>query len=292
MYSEDLVSAAIRLCRKFSCRKVAILLEIGKSTICRWKKRLSIGKRKQRVSKAVPVIDAIQLLVENQPTITVNDIRNKINEATGLLLSCSLIQNVLKAKLGFRRKRIYRFHESSKSEEKLAEFLVCREELVQQGVEFISVDEVGFGRGSLPKVGWCKRGKRLKVISKPISKNISVCAAIARSGLIAFTESSKAFNRESFLKFLETLPSGRKCILLDNASFHHCQEIKALANEKQWILLYVPPYSPIFNPIECFFSVVKNNWRRQMSIRESFMNVSNSHFGNFFDHSFAAIEQN
>ena len=62
----------------------------------------------------------------------------------------------------------------------------------------------------------------------------------------------------SFLEFLQTLNLPENTILLlDNVSFHHTQEVKTYIKSRKWDLLYVPPYSPQFNPIENIFSSVK-----------------------------------
>ena len=53
---------------------------------------------------------------------------------------------------------------------------------------------------------------------------------------------------------------------MDNASFHHSERIKELCANAGVKLVYLPPYSPDFNPIEEFFSEPKafigRNWRR------------------------------
>ena len=44
---------------------------------------------------------------------------------------------------------------------------------------------------------------------------------------------------------------------MDNASFHHLENIKQLCSDAGVKLLYLPPYSPEFNPIEAFFTELK-----------------------------------
>ena len=50
-----------------------------------------------------------------------------------------------------------------------------------------------------------------------------------------------------------------------NASFHHSEKIRQLCADAGVILVYLPPYSPDYNPIEEFFAelkaFVKKNWR-------------------------------
>ncbi len=59
------------------------------------------------------------------------------------------------------------------------------------------------------------------------------------------------FNKTSFVDFLKTLDLPKNTIiLLDNVSFHHSKEVINYIKSKMWNLLFIPPYSPNFNPIE------------------------------------------
>ena len=45
--------------------------------------------------------------------------------------------------------------------------------------------------------------------------------------------------------------------ILDNCKIHHAQAVKDLFEDAGIILMYLPPYSPDYNPIEEAFSSVK-----------------------------------
>ncbi len=47
-------------------------------------------------------------------------------------------------------------------------------------------------------------------------------------------------------------------VVLDNASFHKLQKTRELVESANCQLLYLPPYSPVFNPIEQKWGHVKN----------------------------------
>jgi transposase len=49
---------------------------------------------------------------------------------------------------------------------------------------------------------------------------------------------------------------------LDNASIHHGGNIEDLCAEMGVRIVYLPPYSPDFNPIEKAFAVIKDRLRR------------------------------
>ena len=69
-------------------------------------------------------------------------------------------------------------------------------------------------------------------------------------------------NRDLFEMWLEKclLPklNPGDIIVIDNASFHKSQAIEDLISQFGCELLYLPPYSPDFNPIENWWFVLKN----------------------------------
>ena len=71
-------------------------------------------------------------------------------------------------------------------------------------------------------------------------------------------------------------------IVLDNASIHRNSELQAMCQEEGVELVYLPPYSPDFNPIESSFSVLKAWIRRNQdeAIRAA-QDEENGGFGRF-----------
>ena len=53
-----------------------------------------------------------------------------------------------------------------------------------------------------------------------------------------------------------------QCIVMDNAPIHKLKVIKSLIEERGYKCIYLPPYSPLFNPIEGLLSKVKTGVRR------------------------------
>ena len=51
--------------------------------------------------------------------------------------------------------------------------------------------------------------------------------------------------------------SPRSIAVLDNCSVHHIQPVRELFNEAGILVLFLPPYSPDYNPIEETFSCIK-----------------------------------
>jgi transposase len=65
--------------------------------------------------------------------------------------------------------------------------------------------------------------------------------------------------------------------LMDNLSAHKGGRVKEIIESRGWELLYLPPYSPDFNPIEQVFSKVKGLMRRaEARTRESLIEAMGS----------------
>jgi putative transposase len=57
---------------------------------------------------------------------------------------------------------------------------------------------------------------------------------------------------------------------MDNASIHKSLKIRKLIESAGCFLIYLPPYSPDFNPIENYWAVMKNHIKK---IRNDFDNI-------------------
>lgn len=83
------------------------------------------------------------------------------------------------------------------------------------------------------------------------------------------------------------------CVILDNCSIHKGEDIKQLIEEAGARLIFLPPYSPDFSPIENCFSKVKSILRSLEArsypelvnaIEEAFAQVSLEDLRNWFTH--------
>jgi transposase len=81
--------------------------------------------------------------------------------------------------------------------------------------------------------------------------------------------------REVFEAYVErilvpTLRPGQKIVVMDNLAVHKGERVRKLIEAQEGCeLLYLPPYSPDFNPIEEAFSKVKGSlWKAAARTRE------------------------
>ena len=73
-------------------------------------------------------------------------------------------------------------------------------------------------------------------------------------------------NTEIFINWLKEylLPKLKvnQVIIMDNASFHKSNKIKEIIESYGCRLIFLPPYSPDFNPIEKYWSFLKNKLKK------------------------------
>ncbi len=68
---------------------------------------------------------------------------------------------------------------------------------------------------------------------------------------------------------------------MDNINFHHSKKVIEIIEKSNNKVLFIPPYSPEFNPIEKVFSVFKNYINKKVNCTTKFKNL-NFHIKNFF----------
>jgi hypothetical protein len=165
-------------------------------------------------------------------------------------------------------------------------FIAMRNHYLEKGHPICSIDETGFGRFSYNRAfGYAKKGQQLFVRkSKPRMTSISVIACASKEGWVNYKIIKGGVNRLAFCEFVASLelPKGT-VMLLDNASIHRGDVVKEMFYEKGIIPLYVPPYSPWYNPIEKCFSTVKRNFLEKEDIDFAMQNMNaNVHFCPYF----------
>ena len=129
------------------------------------------------------------------------------------------------------------------------------------------VDEMGANVSLCPLYAWSPKGKRaFGKAPRNWGKNVTLLASITRRGLGPCLAIEGPTTREVFEAYLEhvlspTLESGQ-IVVMDNLSAHKDGGVKEIIEGRGCELMYLPPYSPDFNPIEQAFSKVKGRMRR------------------------------
>ncbi len=144
---------------------------------------------------------------------------------------------------------------------------------------------------------WILRGKEL-VDPRPMNwgTNLTMIGAIRKSGWVTMSTLFKTANGDRFVDWVRRrlAPRLRKrdVVVLDNAKAHHGvrKNIEAVGAS----VLYLPPYSPDFNPIEPCWAIAKKHIRfiaprskaaLRKAARAGRHRVTPTHCQKFFRHS-------
>ena len=272
-----------------SLRKTAFILEVSHSTISRWLKeprKLYNSENRLKTSKTNRVVGTLKVLIESDPFISIQTMISKLKILFNFSVSKELVRTIIK-KQGISKKKARFYSKTNKLPDLTQTFLTNRNKFIEENRSFVSIDETSFGRQGRLTKGYSPVGKSL-VIKKPFPRidTLTCLAAVSREKVLKIENFKDSCNTIRFLQFLKdlALPPGT-IFLFDNVKFHHSKEVKSLALERNWTLLYTPPYSPWFNPIEGVFSIVKREYYKNGLIKESWNKVNTIHLEAFFNKS-------
>ncbi|KAI5150382.1 hypothetical protein ENBRE01_1463 [Enteropsectra breve] len=131
------------------------------------------------------------------------------------------------------------------------------------------IDEVGFCISMKTRGGRSLRGTTpVHVVPGLRSRNVSVCCAMNKNGIVLYKAQTRAYNSEYFTILMQDLlrdirDSGihEAIFVMGNVPFYKADAIKNLINETSFELIFLPPYSPFLNPNENMFSRWKQTVR-------------------------------
>lgn len=204
----------------------------------------------------------IALLLEN-PGLYLAEICQRIEQATGIVVSGSTVCRLLKRN-GITRKKISQI---AKQRSEVFRGVFMAQMMLYPTNFFVWLDEMGSDkRDQIRRFGYHIRGLT-PVYRRRHGRGtrVSSIAAICSEGLISHEIVTGTTNGEKFYDFIrgslvpnmQPFPAPRSIIILDNCSIHHIQPVKDLLQSVGILLIYLPPYSPDYNPCEEMFSFVK-----------------------------------
>jgi len=173
--------------------------------------------------------------------------------------------------------------------------------LLIQGIpanKLIFLDEAGANLSLSRHSARSPKGKRAhSTRPQNRSKNVSIIGAIALGGVISqysILGATDGLTFEAYIsqKLVPKLKNG-DYVIMDNCSIHKGGDIEKLIEAAGAKLIYLPPYSPDFSPIENCWSKVKNILRSlsprsypdlASSIEAAFKQVSLTDIYNWYTH--------
>lgn len=129
------------------------------------------------------------------------------------------------------------------------------------------VDESGFTTSMARRRGWSPKGERCRdSIPHGHWKTLTFVGALTPSGGVAPMLHDGPMDGECFLAWVEQVlvPTLRESddVVMDNLSAHKVKSVREAIEAAGARLLYLPPYSPDFNPIENTLSKIKRAYSK------------------------------
>jgi len=127
---------------------------------------------------------------------------------------------------------------------------------------FVFVDESAVNTAMTRRYGRAPRGERaVDTAPRNYGAHTSVIGAMGLRGLVATLTVEGAVDRLCFDAYAEQVLGPRlrrgDVVVLDNLGAHRASRIEAVAAERGAQVLWLPPYSPDFSPIEQCWSKIK-----------------------------------
>jgi transposase len=128
--------------------------------------------------------------------------------------------------------------------------------------QLVFVDEMGTNTSLSPLYAWAPKGERASCsVPRNRGPNTTLLSSMTLQGMGTSLAVEGTTNREVFETYVErvlapTLRRGQ-VMVMDNLTAHKGERVKELIEQRGCELLYLPPYSPDFNPIEEAFSKIK-----------------------------------
>ena len=191
-----------------------------------------------------------------QPTVTLRKLKDKL----GRSLSLSTLHRRIR-QVGYSRKRL-----SSKllgvcTPDAIERFKSLHSSLSPHHT-ITSIDECHFSNRLFPQYGYSEIGKRC-VLRNPRGggwRSYSLILSISSDGQSFMRVIEGTVTRDKFRTWVKDadFPNGT-VLLLDNCSIHHGND--STFESLEVTPLYLPPYSPQYQPVELAFSKVKQIFR-------------------------------
>jgi len=234
----------------------------------RIEKRKCPGREKQFGEPVI--LEIVRYLTVTHPDATLNQCRQHlIREKEALnhtykIPSITTIDRILRSnKISLKALTVVPEQRNSEGTIELRKQYAIKYSRYEGSANFVFIDEFGCNIS-------LRRSKGRSTIGFPATieatgsrgNNLSVCAAIDIRGSIFHFAKYGAFNQVHFITFLGQLKdklsaSQRNILVFDNVAFHKTKDVQDFLKANSLKAMFLPPWSPMLNPIENCFSKVK-----------------------------------
>ena len=256
---------AVNLRNKFalSVRKIACVLNVSKSSVHKWIKTgfNSMYARKPKYN-ILSISKFISSYIDSNPFITISEIKTNLQNKHNIHISRTLIHSIIHKHIKLTYKKVSNKQFRSLSDIKLKTDTFVNKIKKIQHKNIICIDETYVYLNSKPNYGWSAVGKRLIHYNKVNPIKYSLLVATSVNGICKYIITKNNVTSEIFNSFMISLFRSYKqhTFIMDNASIHRSKRLNEINGSSR--IIYIPPYSPQFNPIEHMFSSFKNSINR------------------------------
>jgi transposase len=129
------------------------------------------------------------------------------------------------------------------------------------------VDEMGTNTSLAPLWAWSLKGQRAYCsVPRNRGKNTTLLSSMTMEGMgpsLAVEGATTAAVFETYVeRVLSPMLRPGQVVVMDNLTAHKGGRVRELIEERGRELIYLPPYSPDFNPIEEAFAKIKSLLRK------------------------------
>ncbi|OAV92507.1 hypothetical protein PTTG_11805 [Puccinia triticina 1-1 BBBD Race 1] len=200
-----------------------------------------------------------------EPTLYLDKIQSHIQAITGTRHPISTIAAELKTRL-LLTKKVARTYNTNQDEAARFQYTDRIGHFPAEYLVFL--DKCGVSLGTHARdTAWATQGLRTKRIPKALRANrITVMPAVSLDGLLGTIAQVGSMCCLDMQYFIETVlmpamnpfPGRNSILVMDNAQIHHGGQVAQICAAAGVLLMYLPTYSPDYNPIEKVFAVLKS----------------------------------
>jgi|APFre7841882630_1041343.scaffolds.fasta_scaffold56658_1 transposase len=287
-----------------SRRQAAARFDVGPATAVRWAKRVETtgdvapmkmggDRRSQRIEAHAGFI---LKEIKTKPDTTIMELRDKLRERHGLSFGYGTVWRFLARHKITRKKKTGHASEQEREDVEASREAWFEGQLDLDPKKLVFIDETSISTSMARRFGWAPRGERCRA---PIPfghwKTTTFVAGLRVDRIDAPMTIEGALDGEAFLAYVEqvlapTLSKG-ETVVMDNVPLHKVAGVSEAIAAKGASVLYLPAYSPDFDPIEKFFSKFKSILQRiaartadalEAAVAEALRTVTPDECGNYF----------
>ncbi len=123
-------------------------------------------------------------------------------------------------------------------------------------------DEAHFQRHTSFTRMWALQGQQPPHLTPSVRHKVAFLGVLNLKSGQLLTQETPTFSAQTFQDFIQHLLEvtyGKLCLILDNARWHHSQDLKEFftKNRERLGLLFLPAYSPELNPVERVWRITR-----------------------------------